>query len=100
MSTIVIGNVPIRNRPNIITNMESCFPAMLILWLGREFYRGKYGMTGSSQAWSLDLGDKSGDLGDKSMIPENATLFSISLLGKKYTRMHEKTPCDVTACRR
>ncbi|GBO37960.1 hypothetical protein AVEN_171276-1 [Araneus ventricosus] len=31
------------------------------------------------------------------MIPENATLFSIFLLGKG---IHEKTPCDVTACRR
>ncbi|GBN91401.1 hypothetical protein AVEN_82180-1 [Araneus ventricosus] len=31
------------------------------------------------------------------MIPENATLFSIFLLGK---RIHEKTPCDITACRR
>ncbi|GBN46030.1 hypothetical protein AVEN_37817-1 [Araneus ventricosus] len=31
------------------------------------------------------------------MIPENATLFSIFLLGKG---IHEKSPCDVTACRR
>ncbi|GBL86200.1 hypothetical protein AVEN_131943-1 [Araneus ventricosus] len=31
------------------------------------------------------------------MIPENATLFSIFLLGKG---IREKTPCDVTACRR
>ncbi|GBN58903.1 hypothetical protein AVEN_107654-1 [Araneus ventricosus] len=31
------------------------------------------------------------------MIPENATLFSIFLLGKG---IHEKTPCDITACRR
>ncbi|GBO15637.1 hypothetical protein AVEN_175110-1 [Araneus ventricosus] len=31
------------------------------------------------------------------MISENATLFSIFLLGKG---IHEKTPCDVTACRR
>ncbi|GBN14850.1 hypothetical protein AVEN_165666-1 [Araneus ventricosus] len=31
------------------------------------------------------------------MIPENATLFSIFLLGKG---IHEKTPCEVTACRR
>ncbi|GBN91053.1 hypothetical protein AVEN_176018-1 [Araneus ventricosus] len=31
------------------------------------------------------------------MIPENATLFSIFLLRKG---IHEKTPCDVTACRR
>ncbi|GBN43067.1 hypothetical protein AVEN_112087-1 [Araneus ventricosus] len=31
------------------------------------------------------------------MIPENATLFSIFLLGNG---IHEKTPCDITACRR
>ncbi|GBM56253.1 hypothetical protein AVEN_101535-1 [Araneus ventricosus] len=28
---------------NIVTNMESRFPAMLVLWLGREFYRGSLG---------------------------------------------------------
>ncbi|GBM19774.1 hypothetical protein AVEN_120611-1, partial [Araneus ventricosus] len=79
------------NRPNIIANMKSLFPAMLVLWLGREFYRGKYGMTGSTQAWTPDIGDKLvdhfGDLATnlvtKSMIPENATLFSIFLLGKE-----------------
>ncbi|GBM37793.1 hypothetical protein AVEN_26794-1 [Araneus ventricosus] len=60
--------------------MESRFPAMLVLCLGREFYRGKYGMTESRQDWTPDLGDH---FGDKSMIPVNATLFSISLLGKK-----------------
>ncbi|GBM93460.1 hypothetical protein AVEN_180238-1 [Araneus ventricosus] len=66
---------------NIVTNMESHFPAMLFLWLGREFYRGKYGMTGSSQAWTADHGGKLGDhFSDKSKIPENATFFSISLL--------------------
>ncbi|GBN68805.1 hypothetical protein AVEN_247110-1 [Araneus ventricosus] len=67
-----------------VTNMESRLPAMLVLWLGREFYRGKYRITDSSQVWTPDFGDKLGDhFGDKSMIPENATLFSISLLGKK-----------------
>ncbi|GBM01922.1 hypothetical protein AVEN_269535-1 [Araneus ventricosus] len=54
---------------NIVTNMESRFPAMLVLWLGREFYRGKYGMTGSIQARTPDLGDhlgdKVGDFGDE-----------------------------------
>ncbi|GBN43867.1 hypothetical protein AVEN_44710-1, partial [Araneus ventricosus] len=46
--------------------MESRFPAMWVLWLGREFYRDKYGMTSSSHVWFPDLGDKLGDhLGDK-----------------------------------
>ncbi|GBM68995.1 hypothetical protein AVEN_183250-1 [Araneus ventricosus] len=59
-----------------VTNMENRFPAMLVLWLGREFYRGKYEMTGGSEAWTPDLGDKS-------KIPENAILSSISLLGEE-----------------
>ncbi|GBO23017.1 hypothetical protein AVEN_167194-1, partial [Araneus ventricosus] len=64
--------------------MVSSFPAMLVLWLRREFYRGKYGMTDSSQAWTPDPGNKLGDhFGDESMIPENATHFLISPLGKK-----------------
>ncbi|GBO28343.1 hypothetical protein AVEN_30396-1 [Araneus ventricosus] len=41
---------------------------------GREFYRGRYGMTGSSQTWAPDLGDEMWDL-------KNAGTFSISLLG-------------------
>ncbi|GBN43222.1 hypothetical protein AVEN_226457-1 [Araneus ventricosus] len=44
-------------------------------------------MAGSGQAWTLDLndelGDKFGDLGDKSNIPENAIIFSISALGEE-----------------
>ncbi|GBO26778.1 hypothetical protein AVEN_136986-1 [Araneus ventricosus] len=35
---------------NIVTNMESRFPAMRVLWLGRELYRAKHGMSGSNQA--------------------------------------------------
>ncbi|GBM89605.1 hypothetical protein AVEN_211906-1 [Araneus ventricosus] len=72
-------------------NMESLFPAMLVLFLGREFHRGKCEMTGSIQVWTPDLGDKLsghfgdkfGDLEDNSKIPENAILFSISLLGEE-----------------
>ncbi|GBN00679.1 hypothetical protein AVEN_207371-1 [Araneus ventricosus] len=44
--------------------------------VGKRFYRGEYGLTSNSLAWTPDLGDKS-------TIPENAILFSISLLGKK-----------------
>ncbi|GBM52242.1 hypothetical protein AVEN_31059-1 [Araneus ventricosus] len=74
---------------------SSLIPALLVLCLGREFYRVSIW---DGQYWTPDIGellcdkfcdlgdhfgDKFGDLGDKSMIPENATLFSISLLGKK-----------------
>ncbi|GBN16093.1 hypothetical protein AVEN_176083-1 [Araneus ventricosus] len=68
---------------HIVKNMESSFPAMLVLWWGREFYRGKYGMTGSSQAWTPDLGDKFGDFGDEMWDLKGAGIFSISLLGEE-----------------
>ncbi|GBM81792.1 hypothetical protein AVEN_151772-1 [Araneus ventricosus] len=65
-----------------VTNMESLFLAMLVLWLGREFYRGKYGMTGSWQAWTPDPGDHLGDkFGDEIWDLKGAEIFSISLLG-------------------
>ncbi|GBN42177.1 hypothetical protein AVEN_237782-1 [Araneus ventricosus] len=38
--------------------MECRFKAMLVLWLGKEFYRDKYGMTVSGQAWNPDSGDE------------------------------------------
>ncbi|GBN89853.1 Retrovirus-related Pol polyprotein from transposon RE2 [Araneus ventricosus] len=40
-------------------------------------------MTGRGQARTPDLGDELGDFGDKSEIPENAIIFSISLLGEE-----------------
>ncbi|GBO22771.1 hypothetical protein AVEN_247914-1, partial [Araneus ventricosus] len=64
----------------IVTNMESRFPAILILWMGREFYRGKNGMTGSSQAWTSGLGDK---FGDEIWDLKGAGISSISLLGEE-----------------
>ncbi|GBL75750.1 hypothetical protein AVEN_155046-1 [Araneus ventricosus] len=67
----------------IVTNMESRFPAILVLWLGREFYRGKYGMTVSSQAWALDLGDHLGNFGGNIWDLKSAGIFSISLLGEE-----------------
>ncbi|GBM05864.1 hypothetical protein AVEN_135241-1 [Araneus ventricosus] len=75
--------------------MERRFPAMLVLWLKREFYRGKYGMTGSSQAWTPGIGDK---LGDEMWDLKGAGIFLISLLGPR-SRFFPIIPCDVTACR-
>ncbi|GBM75906.1 hypothetical protein AVEN_241358-1 [Araneus ventricosus] len=47
-----------------------------IVQLGREFYMGKRGVTGSGQAWIPDLGDELGyhfgNLGDQSNVPEYA----------------------------
>ncbi|GBN03987.1 hypothetical protein AVEN_137143-1 [Araneus ventricosus] len=81
--------------------MESRFPAMLVLWLGREFYRGKYGMTGNSQAWTPDLGyelgDHFGDLATKcgtSKVLE----FSRYLYWQPRSGFIHMIPCDVTAC--
>ncbi|GBL96221.1 hypothetical protein AVEN_118762-1 [Araneus ventricosus] len=55
-----------------------------------------YGMTDSNQAWIPDLDDH---FGDKSKIAENATIFSISLLGEEIYRMYWIIPCDVTTNR-
>ncbi|GBN05317.1 hypothetical protein AVEN_138260-1 [Araneus ventricosus] len=50
-------------------------------------------MTGSGQDWIPDLGDKLGDIGVKSNIPENAITFSLSLLGAEI----QMILCDITA---
>ncbi|GBO24543.1 hypothetical protein AVEN_104077-1 [Araneus ventricosus] len=78
--------------------MESRFPTMLVSWLGREFYRCKYGMTGSGrQAWSHGLRDKFGDFGDEMWDLKSTGIFLISLLGAEIRIYPE--PCDVRACR-
>ncbi|GBM26297.1 hypothetical protein AVEN_66532-1 [Araneus ventricosus] len=64
-----------------VTNTESRFPAVRVLRLGREFYRGKYGMTGSSHVWFPDLGDKLDDFGAEIWL-KGAGIISISLLGE------------------
>ncbi|GBM35064.1 hypothetical protein AVEN_203227-1 [Araneus ventricosus] len=57
--------------------MESRFPAMRVLWLGREFYRDKYGMA-IPRPWRLgDFGDFGDEIGDL----KSAGIFSIFLLG-------------------
>ncbi|GBN23434.1 hypothetical protein AVEN_46623-1, partial [Araneus ventricosus] len=66
----------------------SCLASLIV---GREFYRGKHGVTGSSRSGTPDLVEKS-------VIPENATLFSIFLLGKEILLNIRENPCDVTAC--
>ncbi|GBM33909.1 hypothetical protein AVEN_74647-1 [Araneus ventricosus] len=71
--------------------MESPFPAIRVLWLGREFYRDKYEMTDSSHIWIPDLGDKLGDhlgdkfgnFGDEIWDLKGAEIFSISLLAEE-----------------
>ncbi|GBM91083.1 hypothetical protein AVEN_135105-1 [Araneus ventricosus] len=44
-----------------VTNMESRFPAMLVLWLGTEFYKVKHGVKGSDCSGIPDLGEELGD---------------------------------------
>ncbi|GBL86827.1 hypothetical protein AVEN_154041-1 [Araneus ventricosus] len=65
---------------DIVTNMESHFPAMRVLGLGREFYKDKYVMTSSSQVWSPDLGDK---FRDEIWDLKGAGICSIFPLGEK-----------------
>ncbi|GBN43122.1 hypothetical protein AVEN_147328-1 [Araneus ventricosus] len=66
------------------------FPTMLVLWLGREFYIGKCGMTRSSQDCTSDLGEEMWDL-------KNAGIFSIPLLVPR-SGFVQMIACDVTAC--
>ncbi|GBN71668.1 hypothetical protein AVEN_268053-1 [Araneus ventricosus] len=40
---------------NSVMNMESCFPAMLVLWLGREFYKDKHGVMATAVPGHLTL---------------------------------------------
>ncbi|GBN08653.1 hypothetical protein AVEN_257544-1 [Araneus ventricosus] len=40
---------------DIVTNMESRFPAMQVLWLGREFYNVKHGVTSATVMVPLTL---------------------------------------------
>ncbi|GBN16011.1 hypothetical protein AVEN_207095-1 [Araneus ventricosus] len=75
--------------------MENLFPVMFAVWFGREFYRIKYGMTGSSQAWTPDLGDH---FGDEMWDLKNAGIFSISPLGVNIWLI-KMIPFDATACR-
>ncbi|GBM81789.1 hypothetical protein AVEN_151769-1 [Araneus ventricosus] len=63
--------------------MESRFPAMRVLWLGREFYRGNYGMASSSHVWLPGLGDHLLDFGDEIWDINGAGIFSIFLFGEK-----------------
>ncbi|GBM44137.1 hypothetical protein AVEN_93777-1 [Araneus ventricosus] len=77
----------IKQKIHIVTNMESRFPEMCVLWLGREFYRDKYEMTDSSHVWTPDLGEKLGDhlgdFGDEIWDLKDAGIFSISLLAEE-----------------
>ncbi|GBL92677.1 hypothetical protein AVEN_119077-1 [Araneus ventricosus] len=74
---------------NIVTNMGSRFPAMLVAWLGRQFYRGMYGNSGVMEPSTPDLGDEMWDL-------KSTGIFLISLLGPKSGFM-QMILCDVTA---
>ncbi|GBN78941.1 hypothetical protein AVEN_184687-1 [Araneus ventricosus] len=56
---------------------------MRVLWLEREFYRGKCEMTSSSHVWSPDFGDHLSDkFGDEIWDLKGAGIFSISLLDR------------------
>ncbi|GBN35751.1 hypothetical protein AVEN_253860-1 [Araneus ventricosus] len=65
----------------IVTNMECRFPAKLVLWLGREFYRGMYGISEGMESSTPDLGDHFGDFVDEMWDLKSTGIFLISLLG-------------------
>ncbi|GBM18790.1 hypothetical protein AVEN_30195-1 [Araneus ventricosus] len=68
---------------------------MRVLWLGREFYKVKHGVTSASVMAPLTLATNLATI--LVIWRQIDALFSIFQLGKG---IHEKTPCDVTACRR
>ncbi|GBM96571.1 hypothetical protein AVEN_103130-1 [Araneus ventricosus] len=70
--------------------MECRFPAMLVLWLGREFYRVMYGNAGRMEPSTTKLGDEMWDL-------KNTGIFLISLLGPR-SGFIQMIPYGVTAC--
>ncbi|GBM20354.1 hypothetical protein AVEN_195901-1 [Araneus ventricosus] len=82
--------------------MKCRFPATLVLWLGREFYRDMYrnadGMEPSTpdlgDKLGGDLGDKFGDIGDEMWDLKSTRIVWISLLCAEI----QMIPCDVTAC--
>ncbi|GBM76293.1 hypothetical protein AVEN_81843-1 [Araneus ventricosus] len=80
----------------------SRIPAMLVLKLGREFYRGKYGMTGSSQTWTPDLDNEFGDL-ETNLATKSGTSKMLELSRYLYygprSGFIQMIPCDVMACR-
>ncbi|GBO36109.1 hypothetical protein AVEN_24782-1 [Araneus ventricosus] len=83
--------------------MESRFQSMGVLWLGREFYRGKYETSDSSHVWTPDLGekldDKFRDFGDEIWDLKGPGIFSIFLLAEEIRLNVLKIPCDATAWR-
>ncbi|GBM62852.1 hypothetical protein AVEN_35156-1 [Araneus ventricosus] len=62
----------------IVTNIESRFPATLVLWLGTQFYRSLYGNAGRMEPLTPDLSSK---LGDEMWDLKSSGIFLISLLG-------------------
>ncbi|GBN32307.1 hypothetical protein AVEN_262733-1 [Araneus ventricosus] len=68
-------------REYIVTNVKCRFPAMSVLWLGREFCRGMLGNAGEIERSTPDLGDKLSDHFDDEMWDlKSAQIFLISLL--------------------
>ncbi|GBM75899.1 hypothetical protein AVEN_49620-1, partial [Araneus ventricosus] len=51
-------------RLHIVTNMESRFPAKQVLWLGREFYKVKHGVTSATVMVPLTLATNFDHFGD------------------------------------
>ncbi|GBN85477.1 hypothetical protein AVEN_206610-1 [Araneus ventricosus] len=76
--------------------MESRFPAMQVLWLGREFYKVKHGVTSATLMARMTLATILAIWRQIDDSRKCNPFLDISTR-KKNTR---ETPCDVTACRR
>ncbi|GBN39812.1 hypothetical protein AVEN_67836-1 [Araneus ventricosus] len=76
--------------------MERRFPAMQVLWLGREFYKVKHGVTSATVMAPLTLATI---LAIWRQIDDSRKCNPFLDISTR-KGIHEKTPCDVTACRR
>ncbi|GBM76665.1 hypothetical protein AVEN_94255-1 [Araneus ventricosus] len=86
--------------------MESRFPAMQVLWLGREFYKVKHGVTSATLMAPMTLATNLAAIlviwrqirRPWRQIDDSRKCNFLDISTRK--GIHENTPCDVTARRR
>ncbi|GBM12267.1 hypothetical protein AVEN_155271-1 [Araneus ventricosus] len=84
-------------RSSVSRGMEICkrlycykygklLPSNANLMVGKRVLQGKYGVSGSSQAWTPDFADDLGDkFGEEILDLKGAGIFSLSQLGEEIT---------------
>ncbi|GBO44396.1 hypothetical protein AVEN_243883-1 [Araneus ventricosus] len=84
--------------------MQSRFPAMQVLWLGRGFYKVKHGVTSATVMAPLALATILAIWRQIwrpwRQIDDSRKCNPFLDISTRKGIIHEKIPCDVTACRR